>query len=295
MHHLVVLFASLGSALAFSLSSFMKHVSAGQVPSSRGEGARGFGRFIRATLAHPLWLGGIGADAAGLALQLVALHFGALAVVQPLLITGLIWALLLRQRYHSVVSRREIAWAVVVAACLAGFLAVARVRPPVDNQGVDSIPAYIATGIGVLLGLACVVSARRMKHGRAAALLGVTVGATYAATAALLKTLTDIAVAHPLHLFVSWQLYAVLVLGAGGLLLNQMAFQAGPLSASLPAIATVDPLLSVVIGVALYDERIRHTAWSLAGLAVLLSVLGIAIVALVRAEHDPEAAPLSVS
>jgi hypothetical protein len=47
----------------------------------------------------------------------------------------------------------------------------------------------------------------------------------------------------------SWQLYIVIALGIGGLLLNQLAFQAGPIAASLPATATIDPLLSIVVGV----------------------------------------------
>ena len=83
-------------------------------------------------------------------------------------------------------------------------------------------------------------------------------GAIYAATAALLKALSDIAVRSPLHILISWQLYVVIALGAVGLLLNQLAFQAGPITASLPATASVDPLLSIVIGVAVYDERIHR-------------------------------------
>jgi hypothetical protein len=284
LRHIAVLLAALAAALAFALSSFLKHVSAGQVPMSSGEGVGGFGRFIRGTLAHPLWLGGIGADVVGLALQLIALHLGALAVVQPLLITGLVFALVFRSRFGGRVSPREIGWAVVVGLCLVGFLLVAHVRPPVDHQGVDKVPAAIACGVGVVLGTACVLAARRVRGGRSAALIGITVGATYAATAALLKTLTDLAFPNPLHLFVSWQLYTVIVVGALGLVLNQMAFQAGPLSSSLPAIATVDPLLSVVIGVALYDERIRHSAWALVALTALLLVLGWAVIQLARAE-----------
>ncbi len=75
--------ASLASAFAFAMSSSLKHVSAGQVPDAQDLGARSLGRFIRATLAHPLWLGGIGADVVGLSLQVLTLHLGALVVVQP--------------------------------------------------------------------------------------------------------------------------------------------------------------------------------------------------------------------
>ena len=97
----------------------------------------------------------------------------------------------------------------------------------------------------------------------------------------------------PIPLLTSWQLYAVLILGAGGLLLNQVAFQAGPLSASLPAIASVDPLLSIVIGVVVYDERIRHGLPAGIGLGVLLLILGGAVIALARAE-TPSSAPVQV-
>jgi len=68
------------------------------------------------------------------------------------------------------------------------------------------------------------------------------------------------------------------------LLLNQVAFQAGALSASLPAIATVDPLLSIAIGVIVYDEQIRHGLPAGAGLVLLLLVLGGAVIALARSE-----------
>ncbi len=80
----------------------------------------------------------------------------------------------------------------------------------------------------------------------------------------------------------SWQLYAAVALGAAGLLLNQLAFQAGPLAASLPATATVDPLASIAVGVAVYDEHIPRVDDAGAALVALLLVLGVAVIQLVR-------------
>jgi hypothetical protein len=274
------------------VATSLKHVSASQVPDAQTMHPRAVGPFIRATLAHPLWLGGIVADAVALSLQIVALHLGALAVVQPLLISGLLFALVLRQGTAGRISRREIGWGVVVTAALTAFLLLAGTaghRMPVTD-GADRAPAVAAAVIGVLLAGVCVALGRRQTSGgRSAALLGIAVGATYAGTAALLKAVTDIALRGPLALIGSWQLYTLIVLGAGGLLLNQLAFQAGPLAASLPAIATVDPLLSIAIGVLVYDERIRHGPAAGTGLGLLLLLLGVAVIALSRVVHPPSA------
>lgn len=97
-------------------------------------------------------------------------------------------------------------------------------------------------GVGLALAATCVELGRRQRHaGRTAALLGVAVGIIYAASAAVLKGVTDIIARHRADVLISWQPYVLVVLDNGGLLLNQLAFQAGPIVASLPTTATVDP------------------------------------------------------
>jgi hypothetical protein len=278
----------LAASMAFAVSSSLKHVSAGQVPDAQDLQARKLLRFIRSTLAHPLWLAGIAADLVGLALQIAALHLGALAVVQPLLVTGLLFALVLRARHEHLIIRREIAWAGLVTVALAGFLVITGSGSKATSRiQADRGPAVAAAAIGLVLAAACVQLGRsQSSRGRAAALMGVALGAIYAATASLLKALGDIAVRTPSRLVASWQLYAALVLGAAGLFLAQLTFQAGPLSASLPAASTVDPLLSIAIGVIVYDERLNRGPASGTLLVVLLAVLGVAIIQLSRAEAD---------
>jgi hypothetical protein len=283
----LVVVVSLSAAFAFAVSTSLKHASAGQVPDAQDLHPGNLARFIRATLAHPLWLGGIVADLLGLALQITALHIGALAIVQPLLLTGLLFALLLRQRFERNITRREIGWAVALTATLACFVLLAGTGNPLPtHEPVDRAPAFAAGATGLVLAVACIALGRRASSaGRSAALLGTAVGAVYAADAALLKAVTDIAEHGPRAVLTSWQLYAVLALGAAGLLLNQLAFQAGPLTASLPAIATVDPLLSITVGVAVYDEHINRGPAAGVGLVTLLILLGITVIQLARAEH----------
>ncbi len=273
---------SLGSALAFAASTNLKHSSAGEVPPVPKFRMRTVARFVGATLSHRLWLAGMVTDVVGLSLQVCALHLGDLAVVQPLLISGLLFALVLRRRQGRPVTTHEVRWALVLTGCLIAFLFLAGTNPRGNGvHSADRLPAVVAAAVGVLVALACLTLAHRRKPAAdAAALTGVAVGVVYAASAALLKGLTDRAVLGPWATLTSWQLYAVIVVGAIGLFLSQLAFQAGPLTASLPAIATVDPLLSIVVGVLVYDEHIHRGPWSGTGLVVLMLLLGLSVIEL---------------
>jgi len=293
--HWLVVVLSLGSALAFAVSTNLKHSSATQVPDVSRLRIGAVARFVAATLSHRLWLAGIVTDAIGLSLQVLALHLGALAVVQPLLISGLLFSLLLRRRQGRPVTGAEVRWALVLTGCLIGFLSLMGANPSAGSDGPDRLPAVVAAVAGVGLALTCLVLAhRRRPAADAAALIGVAVGVVYAATAALLKGLTDRAVHGPVTALTSWQLYTVVVVGAIGLFLSQLAFQAGPLTASLPAMATVDPLLSIVVGVLVYDEHIHRGPWSGFGLVVLMALLGTSVIQLGKVDTD-KPAPARVS
>ncbi|MDQ1732106.1 MAG: hypothetical protein QOK10_2265 [Pseudonocardiales bacterium] len=282
----VVVLVSLASALAFAISTNLKHSSAARVPALASMRPAALGRFVLATLRHPLWLLSILADLLGLSLQIVALHLGALAVVQPLLITGLLFTLMLRGLHRRRLSGAELLWAGVLVLSLAGFLLVAGIGsggPP--GEGVDRLPAAIAAATGIGVAASAVVIARRIRPAvTGAALLGVATGVIYAADAALLKETTDQAVRGIAHLLLHWQLYAVIVVGAAGLFVCQLAYHAGPLTASQPAIAAVDPLVSVVLGVLIFDERLRRGPWTGAALAVLVVLLAVAVLGLARQE-----------
>src|SRR6185437_12204618 len=120
---------SLGSALAFAASTNLKHSSAAELPDVHRFRAGAVARFAAATLSHRLWLAGILTDGIGLSLQVLALHLGALAVVQPLLISGLLFALLLRRRQGRPVTAHEVRWALVLTGCLVAFLFLVGTNP----------------------------------------------------------------------------------------------------------------------------------------------------------------------
>jgi hypothetical protein len=237
--------------------------------------------------SHPLWLLGMLADGAGLALQILALHAGALAVVQPLLVSGLIFSVGLRQFSASRPRPSDLMWSAVLVAALVGFLLIAGTASggAQSHEAPDRLPALVAGVAGLSVAAISVWIARRLgPAATSAALLGVAVGLLYAADAALLKSATG-QIGHGAGaLFGSWQIYAVVVVGGLGLLLCQLAYQAGPLTASQPTITAVDPLASVAIGVLIFDEHLRRGPWTGASLFVLVGVLALAVVQLGRSQ-----------
>jgi small-conductance mechanosensitive channel len=154
----LVVVLSLGAAFAFAASNLLKHISAGRVPDAQSLQPTQVGGFIRATLSHPLWLGGIACDIIAVGLQVLALHLGSLSVVQPLLITGLLFALILRPRVeHHRISRRQLSWAVVLTAALAGFLLLATSgQPATARETADRLPAIVAGVLGTVLAAGCI-------------------------------------------------------------------------------------------------------------------------------------------
>ncbi|HET7397018.1 MAG TPA: DMT family transporter [Intrasporangium sp.] len=268
---------SVGSAAFFSLATALKHRSAGQVPRVHHFRARDLRDFAVETVRHPLWLLGILADVGGLALQLLALHLGGLSVVQPVLVIAVLFALVLGHRIAGTrISRRELVLGAVLVASVAGFLVVSGAVTAAAGR-TNRLPAVLAAAASVVVVVGCVLAARwamrrKLASKRAASLLGVAVGTIYAGTAALMKTCAGVFSQGPGALLGSWPLYALLASGAVGVFLAQMAFQAGPLSSSLPATATTDPIVSVALGVAVFDERLRDGA-----LPVLLSVLCLVV------------------
>jgi len=83
---------------------------------------------------------------------------------------------------------------------------------------------------------------------------------SFAFTAALIKTVGDYAATNWVTLFVHWQTYGLIAFGLAGLFLTQNAFHAGPLAASQSTLVLVDPLASIIFGIALFGDSLRTSS-----------------------------------
>jgi drug/metabolite transporter (DMT)-like permease len=97
----------------------------------------------------------------------------------------------------------------------------------------------------------------------------------------------------PWPLFASWTVYALVVAGAGNVLLTQSAYQTGQPMVTLPIIAAVTPLASVAIGIGLLGETPRTGVAGeiVAGLAVLVTCLALARLARSAPHPEPQVHP----
>ena len=289
MNYFAVFGAALASTLCAALSTALKHRSAGQTPQVSFSPRR-LGAFLRATVKHPLWLGGVVADLGALAMQVVALHYGPLSVVQPVLASTILFALIFSHFISGVpLSVREGVLGVLLVGAVAAFLWVSGATSagdPVgpahhDRAAIAAVVVLVAVGV-------CLWGAGRVGRSPRGALLGSAVGLLYAVTAVLIKACSDRFQQGPIHLLLSWELYAWVAAGAGALVLAQAAFQRGTLAAVVGGTAAVDPIASVALGIAVYDERLRSNPAAVVGEVLSLALLVWAVIQLARTRAERE-------
>ncbi len=257
----------------------------GSVPSGTAPGFR----VVTHAVSSCGWLAGSAIAVLAFSLHAMALHEGNLTLVQPLLVTTVLFALpASRAVAGTPVSRAQLEWAAVLVVALAWFFAAGDPAPSGTNS-VDAWPAVIASILAVAAVGACVRLARRRTASTAAALLGAGAGIAFAAAAALIKTATNLLAQGAVALLSGWPLYALIVVGATGILLSQLAYRAGPVSASLPAMNSINPLASVLIGVAVFDEHYRTGPIPSTVEALALATMTWATVLLSRGGDAPTA------
>jgi len=245
---------------------------------------------------RPIWLAGIAADAGGFLAQAAALGVGRLAVVQPLLVCSVVFALPLGARLTGQrVRRLDVAAACLVVAALVVFLTVAN-----PSGGKNNAPLSDWLVAGAACALVCVplvLLGQRGPAPRRAALLGVATGVLFALSAALTKAVVDELGGGLLDVFAGWHIYALAAVGYASMTLNQLALNTGALAPAIATSMSFDPIVSVVLGVALLHESLdANPAEVLATLAsVLAAVAGMAVLARSQSEAQSAPAPASAS
>lgn len=270
---------SVVGAASFGLASAVQQRATKQVPTTGTLNPR-----LLLELVHqPLWVLGVVTVLVGLAMQLVALAYGPLVLVQPLLVTGILFGAM----FSALLARRGVDRLIVLGAllCVAGLAAFLLLARPSGGTGTLTTGAALLP-LGVVLALVvagCLVVASRSAGAVHVAALAMATGVLYGLTAGLMKVVTSqFRTGGLAELFGHPVLYVVCAIGPMGFLLSQNTFQQGTLIApALAMITIVDPLVGVAIGVSWLGEQVRDSPAVLAGQAVSAAVLigGIALLA----------------
>ena len=224
------------------------------------------------------------------ALQATALRFGELSVVQPVLTTELLFLLLIL----GVWFRYRLGWkewlgSLIIVAGLGGFFLAAA---PKGGNAIPSNRQWLVATVLLLAAIAgFVLAALRGPRWWRAASFGAATAVTAAYTAALTKAITTYTTQGWGHVLTHFQPYMLAVCGLGTVFLLQNALHAGPITASRTTLVTINPLVSIVLGITLFHDTLRTgVGWvslELAALAVL--VAGVVILArspLVAGTHE---------
>jgi drug/metabolite transporter (DMT)-like permease len=265
----VIVFLALLSAFVYGGGVVLQQRAALEAPAEDAARPRLLLRLVR----RPIWLLGLGADIVGFGLQAAALHRGSLVVVQPLITTSLVFALVLTAAWtREPISRRQWTAVALVLIGLSVFLIVA--APNEEGSALAGMRDWILTTgtITVVAGAALAAGLKAVGSARAA-FFALAAGIADAFMAVMAKTFAGSFDDGIAATFRSWTPYALVAAGLIAMLLISTAYQAGHPTVSLPIITVTDPLVASLIGISLFgDELLLH---GVRGPLVLLALAAI--------------------
>jgi drug/metabolite transporter (DMT)-like permease len=256
---LAVAFALL-SACTVAFSTSLQHQAAELAPGS----VTGVWGLLRHLVQRPLWVVGQLLGVLAFVFHALALRHGPIALVQPVVVSGIVLAVLVRAAMaRQLPGAGEIGAVVLAAAGLAVFLAVS--APSAGRTSAVGLLALSAVLLCLAVAAVAMAGAQRIVNPtRRACLLGAGAGILFALVAVLLKlSLTTYADSGLSGMLATWPPYLLVVAGLGGVLCNQVAYRTARLSSSMPVLNVVDCLLALFFGYVVLGEVPRHSPGAL--------------------------------
>ena len=235
-----------------------------------------------------MWLFGTAALLVGYALQAAALDRGRLAIIQPLLVTTIVFALPLGWWLtNQHVGRREGVGAAVIVIGLAAFVIFGDPAGGKDNAPNDEWAIAI-----VVLSAICAVLLMFTRNGTptiVAAVYGTVAGILFGLSAALTKPTVELLHEGVGVMLSHWQCYALAIAGILGFILQQVSLGTGRLAPSVATVSVANPIVGVLLGILIFDERFSRPLWHvLVAIISLLLALGGAVMISLSSQPGPE-------
>ncbi len=235
-----------------------------------------------------VWLLGLAAQILGVVLQAAALDRGRVSIIQPLLVTTIIWAIpfgyfLTGQKIVS----REILGAAVTVLGLALYGVYGDPSSGVDNAPASEWSSAIIVIAAICLGL--LLFANRGGPAAKAALFGTTAGILYGLSATLMKPVVENAHTEGWGVFGDWEFWAMATAGLVGFLLQQISLSTGKLVASVATVSVANPIVSIILGALVLQETLSQDNLVVAIAGLALALLGAAVIAATQEKSKEDA------
>jgi len=278
---------ALAAASGFAVSTSLQHLAASRVHAS----ASAVGLLVR-LVRTPLWLLASALGLLSFALHALALHLGTLALVQPLMLCGVVLAVPVRAAVNHRLPHRDDVLAVTVTVTgLAVFLAATKLSAGSDAPSPGRAAVMCLTSLVAFLLLNLLASRPGLRRARAG-LLGAAAGVLFGVMAGLIKLVThDIAVDGVWSALESWRPWVLAATGFAAVSTNQRAFHAGRLASSMPVLNVVNVVVAMSFGWFVFGEAPVQGPFSLAVQLVSAVVMALGLVWIARLEPTQVPAP----
>ncbi|MEU9255282.1 hypothetical protein AB0D66_25940 [Streptomyces sp. NPDC048270] len=272
---------ALGAAVCFGTASVLQAVAARAAEPGTGSGVDP--ALLLRAVRQWRYIAGLGLDAVGFVLQIIALRHipiyavGA-ALAASLAVTAVVAARLLKVR----LSRTE--WGAVAVVC-AGLLMLG-LASGAEGTGTGSLALKL--GLLVVAGLILLVGvvAGRLPDGPRALVLGLASGTGFGVVEVAVRLIDSVRdLGNP-------ALYALLLGGGAGFLLLTSALARGSVTAATAGLVLGETIGPAVIGVVWLGDRTREGLTWLAVLGFTVAVAGALALARFGEPPEPAAAPV---
>ena len=187
-----------------------------------------------------MWLLGLAAQIGGVVLQGAALDRDRVSIVQPLLVTTVIWAIPLGYFLAGQkILRREVLGAGIMVVGPAIFASLGD-----PAAGVDDAPASDWTAAIIVITTICTALLLFANRGRLtlkAAMYGTAAGVLYGLSATLMKPVAEHLHSDGWGVFGSWEVWVMAAAGLVGFLLQQISLSTGRLVTSVATLSVTNP------------------------------------------------------
>ena len=230
---------------------------------------------IVAAAKRPLWWFALLTALSGYGFQVLALGFGTLLIVQPVLALTLMFTFPMTAFYEKRrLTMDEIIGGALLTVSVATLVILGK---PVPFHGKvtfhDWLPAIIVTAI--VMGIIYAASIRMSTPYRGLS-LGVITGIVYGFVAVLSKAAVNV-FNHGgvLILLTVWEFYALIACAVFGTIIQQYAFNVGALRLSLPAMTTLEPVVAFILSYTVLGEKFQVHGWNwvIMGIALVTMIL----------------------